>query len=77
VPVLDVLVDAEDRLGRRFDGDSVFDLHLRLCARERRWFVRPNVRAKPGTTVGRQAPTTENVHRTCGRGLVARRWGSA
>jgi hypothetical protein len=32
MPVLDVLVDAEDRFGRRVDGDSVFDLHLRLCA---------------------------------------------
>jgi hypothetical protein len=30
VPVLDVLVDDEDRLGQRVDGDSVFDLHLRL-----------------------------------------------
>ena len=34
----------------------------------------PNVRGKPEPTVGRQAPATDNVHRTCGRGLVARRW---
>jgi hypothetical protein len=27
--------------------------------------------------VGRQAQATENVHRTRGLGLVARRWGSA
>ena len=39
--------------------------------------MRPNVRVKPAPTVGRQAPATENVHRTCCRGLVARRWGSA
>ena len=39
--------------------------------------VRPNVRAKPAPAVGRQAAATEYVHRTCGCGLVARRWGSA
>jgi len=33
--------------------------------------MRPNVRAKLAPTVGRQAPATENVHRTCGWGLVA------
>jgi hypothetical protein len=38
---------------------------------------KPNVRAKPDPTVGRQAQATENVHRTRGLGLVARRWGSA
>ena len=37
----------------------------------------PNVRVKPAPAVGRQAPATKNVHRTCGRGLVPRRWGSA
>ena len=37
----------------------------------------PNVRGKPAPTVGRQARATENVHGTCGPGLVARRWGSA
>jgi hypothetical protein len=31
----------------------------------------------PWSIVGRQGPATENVHRTCGRGLVARRWRSA
>jgi hypothetical protein len=36
----------------------------------------PNVRAKAAPTVGRQAAATENVHRTCDRGLEARRWGS-
>ena len=40
-------------------------------------FVWPNVRVKQAPTVGRQAPAAENVHRTCCRGLVARRWGSA
>jgi len=35
--------------------------------------VRPTVRAKRATAVGRQARATENVHRTCGPGLVARR----
>ena len=40
-------------------------------------FVKPNVRAKTAPTVGRQAQATENVHRTRGLGLVARRWGSA
>jgi hypothetical protein len=39
--------------------------------------VRPNVRAKPAPTVGRQAQATENVYRIRGLGLVARRWGSA
>ena len=39
--------------------------------------VRPNVRAKRATTAGRQARATENVHRTCGPGLVACRWRSA
>jgi hypothetical protein len=37
----------------------------------------PNVRAKRATTAGRQARATENVHRTCGPGLVACRWRSA
>jgi hypothetical protein len=37
----------------------------------------PNVRAKLAPTVGRQAQATENVHRTRGLGLVARRWGAA
>ena len=41
------------------------------------WFVRPNVRGKLATTAGRQAQATENVHRTCGLGLVACRWCSA
>ena len=39
--------------------------------------VRPNVRVKPAPTVGRQARAADNVPRTCGPGLVARRWGSA
>jgi len=37
----------------------------------------PNVRAKRATTAGRQAPGSENVHRTTARGLVACRWRSA
>ncbi len=36
-----------------------------------------NVRAKPGPMVGRQGPDADNVPRTCGRALVARRWASA
>ena len=39
--------------------------------------VKPNVRAKPAPTVGRQARAAENVPRTGSLGLVARRWGSA
>ena len=39
--------------------------------------VKPNVRAKRGPTVGRQARAGENVPRTTSPGLVARRWGSA
>jgi len=39
--------------------------------------VEPNVRGKPAPTVGRQARAGENVPRTAGPGLVARRWGSA
>jgi len=38
--------------------------------------LRPNVRAKLAPTVGRQARDADNVPRTCGPGLVARRWGS-
>jgi hypothetical protein len=38
--------------------------------------ARPNVRAKAGPTVGRQARAGENVQRTAGPGLVARRWAS-
>ena len=38
--------------------------------------VRPNVRAKLAPAVGRQARAADNVPRTCGPGLVARRWGS-
>ena len=37
----------------------------------------PNVRGKLAPTAGRQARATENVHRTCGSGLVACRWCSA
>jgi hypothetical protein len=40
-------------------------------------FVRPNVRAKRATTVGRQARAGENVPRTTSPGLVACRWRSA
>ena len=40
-------------------------------------FAEPNVRGKPAPTVGRQARAGENVPRTAGPGLVARRWGSA
>jgi hypothetical protein len=36
----------------------------------------PNVRAKLAPTVGRQARAADNVPRTCGPGLAARRWGS-
>jgi len=39
--------------------------------------VQPNVRVKPAPTVGRQAWAGENVLRTTGPGLVARRWRSA
>ncbi len=42
-----------------------------------RWNARPNVRAKRGPTAWCQAPATENVHRTCGRGLAPCRWSSA
>ena len=38
--------------------------------------VRPNVRAKPDPTVGRQARAGENVPRTARRALVACRWAS-
>jgi len=38
--------------------------------------ARPNVRGKGATTAWRQALATDNVHRTCGQGLVARRWRS-
>ena len=37
----------------------------------------PNVRGKLAPTAGRRAQATENVHRTCGLGLVACRWCSA
>ena len=50
---------------------------LTLLAHRTTVLLMPNVRAKPAPTVGRQAAATENVHRTCGCGLVARRWGSA
>ena len=39
-------------------------------------FALPNVRAKGAPTVGRQARAGENVQRTTGPGLVARRWCS-
>jgi len=42
----------------------------------KRVFVLPNVRAKLAPTVGRQARAADNVQRTCGPGLAARRWGS-
>lgn len=54
------------------------DLRVVVHATLARWsFVKPNVRGKLAPTAGRQAQATENVHRTCGSGLVACRWCSA
>ncbi len=69
-------------VGNLDNSVSMLKLRLKNCLQghgETSWsvHVRPNVRAKPAPTVGRQAQATENVHRTRGLGLVARRWGSA
>jgi hypothetical protein len=69
-----VVISVNDYL----EENSMFTSLVFNCAAGHSGFcVRPNVRAKAAPTVGRQAQATENVHRTRGLGLVARRWGSA
>ena len=73
----DVQLDpADKRPGRRL---LVHTCDSRCDAREgwKGLVLPPNVRAKRATTVGRQGPVGENVHRTAGRALVACRWRSA
>ena len=56
-------------------GEATWPSRVEACLD---WCIAlPNVRAKPDPTAGRQARAGENVQRTAGPGLVARRWGSA
>jgi hypothetical protein len=60
-------------LSRSWLFDSRRMAHF-LLKSPRRQVLRPNVRGKLAPTAGRQARAAENVHRTCGSGLVACRW---
>ena len=79
-PLMQFFVDLELRDLRRNckeEGGFHWSFEIEGSGGQKSWFVKPNVRAKRAPTAGRQARAADNVHRTCGPGLVACRWRSA